>query len=196
MAAGISWRFLILELCGTRRYGSTPWSHRVARAKALVLSVAFPVTVCALKLLWNLITHFCEVSFGCWEASRCGKGCHHGPRWQDAGIPTNDACRLGACRCIPQLAMAFKKWVGSHSGKIARKILSRVLWLGATGLPLCKPFSIGYVKGWRRCTALLAALAGIYTLEIPIEELCADFKVGPKHIIDSLDVPLRWIAHG
>ena len=48
--------------------------------------------------------------------------------------------------------------------------------LGSHGLPLLKPFSVGYVKGWRRCTALLAALAGIYELKMPLDELSVDFK--------------------
>ena len=40
------------------------------------------------------------------------------------------------------------------------------------------PFSIGYVKGWRRSTALLAVLCGIKALEIKLDDLPAIFKEG------------------
>ena len=45
------------------------------------------------------------------------------------------------------------------------------------------PFSVGYVKGWRRATSLIAVLAAIKALEIPKDELPKDFlrKAGTIH---------------
>jgi hypothetical protein len=82
--------------------------------------------------------------------------------------------RSGPCWCKPQLAQRLV----DNLLKIFEKN-SEMMMLGAHGLPLLKPFSIGYVKGWRRCTALLAALAGIYELKMPLEELSTDFKAEP-----------------
>lgn len=38
------------------------------------------------------------------------------------------------------------------------------------------PFSIGYVKGWRRSVCCLIALAGVKLLNIPLDELEPSFK--------------------
>ena len=38
------------------------------------------------------------------------------------------------------------------------------------------PFSLGFVKGWRRTLACLTCLEGIYTLNVPVEDLTVDFK--------------------
>ena len=43
------------------------------------------------------------------------------------------------------------------------------------------PFSIGYVKGWRRSTTLLAVLCGIKALEIQLDDVPATFKAGLSH---------------
>ena len=64
--------------------------------------------------------------------------------------------------------------------------------LGAHGLALLKPFSVGYVKGWRRCTALLAALAGIYALKLPVDELSADFKAEPCVSLGCIQSPSNF----
>eukprot|EP00435_Cladocopium_sp_Y103_P026994 s4752_g6.t1 len=53
-----------------------------------------------------------------------------------------------------------------------------VLHSGADGLPLLAPFSVGYVKGWRRSTALLAIFAALYDMKTDLEELSSDFKAG------------------
>ena len=41
---------------------------------------------------------------------------------------------------------------------------------------LMAPFSIGYVKGWRRATALLGVLCGIKDMEINVHDLSPTFK--------------------
>lgn len=38
------------------------------------------------------------------------------------------------------------------------------------------PFSVGFVKGWRRATALLSVMAAIKDLEIPTEEIPRQFQ--------------------
>ena len=45
------------------------------------------------------------------------------------------------------------------------------------------PYSVGYVKGWRRATTLLAVLAAIKALEIPKDQLPKNFlrKAGTIH---------------
>lgn len=52
---------------------------------------------------------------------------------------------------------------------------------GQNGDPLLGPFCLGYVKGWRRCTALLASLMAVRDLEIPIEDLPGEFKAASNN---------------
>lgn len=42
---------------------------------------------------------------------------------------------------------------------------------------LLAPFSVGYIKGWRRSTAFLCVCAGLRALKIDMEEVPANFKV-------------------
>lgn len=72
-------------------------------------------------------------------------------------------------------------FVGNHfvSFLFAKcKVFFASLLRGPNGEALLPPFSIGYVKGWRRSSAMPAAMAGIYLLEIDLDELNANFKVG------------------
>ena len=49
--------------------------------------------------------------------------------------------------------------------------------VGPGGDPDLPPFSVAFVKGWRRATALLSIIAGIKELEIPVEEIPRHFHV-------------------
>ena len=56
----------------------------------------------------------------------------------------------------------------------ARFVHSSYSWLSGT----LTPFSIGFVKGWRRSLVCLTLLEAIYTLKIDINDLTTNFKVG------------------